>query len=115
MDHQDILNAVFKEATVGMLIVNQGGKIVKINPFAEKMFGYEKGILENKQLEILVPQAFRTAHIQHRQNYNKNPEPRLMGAQLELFGLRKNDVQFPVEISLSYIKKRNGTISYCLY
>jgi len=103
MDNQKMLQAMFVEATLGIIVVNAKGEIVQANPFSEKLFGYEKGELISKKIEILLPDSFRSRHVKHRQNYHKNPIPRTMGANLELYGVRKDGSQFPIEISLSHM------------
>ncbi len=103
MDNQKMLEAMFKEATIGILVVNGRGEIIQANPFTEKLFGYKKGELILSPVEILIPNSFRHRHKEHRQNYHKNPVPRTMGANLELYGQRKDGSQFSVEISLSHI------------
>ncbi|MFT4664783.1 MAG: PAS domain S-box-containing protein [Polaribacter sp.] len=107
MEDQDILYALYEEATIGMLVVNAAGVILNVNPFLEKMFAYAEGELKGKGIEVLLPGSFRSKHLKYRQGYNKNPAPRSMGVNLDLYGLRKNGEQFPVQISLSYVKN-NG-------
>ncbi len=104
MHTEDIFEAMFAEATIGILAVNISGEIVKANPFVEKMFGYEDGALQGKPLQVLLPEAIRKAHTKHRERFNEKPEHRTMGANLELHGLRKNGEKFPVQISLSHMK-----------
>jgi len=111
MKDQDILHALYEEATIGMLVVNATGVILKVNPFLEKMFAYEHGELEGKAMEILLPDSFRSRHVKHREGYNKKPTPRLMGVNLDLYGLRKNGEQFPVHISLSYVKNKGEQLA----
>lgn len=98
------LNALFEYTTEGIIIANQSGTIIRVNPSAEKLFGYENGELLNQKIEILVPQKFSHSHEKHRDNYNKNPHPRSMGKGLDLYGKKKNGFEFPVEISLSHYK-----------
>lgn len=98
------LEALFQYATLGILAVEQNGVIRRVNPFAEKLFGYSKGNLVGKKMECLLPHALRTKHVHLRENYHQKPTPRVMGANLELFGLKKDGTQFPVKISLSYVQ-----------
>ena len=98
------LNALFEYTTEGIIIANQSGTIIRANPSSEKLFGYEKSELLNQKIEILVPNKFSHSHEKHRENYNKNPHPRSMGKGLDLFGKKKNGLEFPVEISLSHYK-----------
>lgn len=98
------LNALFEYTTEGIIIANQSGTIIRVNPSAEKLFGYELGELLNQKIEVLVPNKFSHSHEKHRDGYNKNPHPRSMGKGLDLYGKKKNGTEFPVEISLSHYK-----------
>ncbi len=100
MESKEGLNALFLYATEGILVANEQGEIVRINPSAEKLFGYAKDELIGKKIEVLVPQRF-SAHTGHREKFQENPHARSMGAGIELYGLKKNGTEFPVEISLS--------------
>lgn len=103
MDSQKMLQAMFLEATIGVIVVDAEGKIAKVNPFAEKLFGYNNDEMVAQHIEILLPNSFRKRHVQHRQNYHKNPVPRTMGATLDLYGLKKDGSRFPIKISLSHM------------
>lgn len=94
----------------GIIMVNQAGQIVLSNSQAERLFGYESGELQGQAIEILLPPASRGAHIDHRSSYFVRPGPRAMGRGIELFGLRKDGTEFPVEISLSPIQTEDGTL-----
>lgn len=93
--------ALFSFATMGILIADSHGKIVAINPFALQEFGYREEELTGKNIEQLIPSRFEKTHIQHRTKYIAQPVSRPMGALLELFALRRDGSEFPVEISLS--------------
>jgi PAS domain S-box-containing protein len=95
------LEAFFKYATIGMLATNSKGKITAINPFALSQFGYYEYELIGQSIEYLIPKRFHQKHIKHRNNYNENPKNRPMGSDMELFGLKKDGTEFPVQISLS--------------
>lgn len=95
------LNAVFLYATEGILVVNDAGEIIRINPSAEKLFGYQKDELLGQPIEVLIPKHLTSAHEKHRHNYSKHPHARSMGEGKELFGLKKDGITFPLEISLS--------------
>ena len=103
MTQTDIFQAMFQHATLGILLVQQNGTIAKANPFAEQLFGYQQGELEGKPVDILVPDAIRSAHAQHRNSYHQKPVDRVMGVGLDLYGKQKNGTTFPVEISLGHI------------
>jgi len=101
--------SMFIEATVGILVVEQSGAIIAVNPYSEKLFGYEKDTLIGQKIEILLPESLKTRHVKYREQYHKNPSSRSMGANLDLKGKRKNGSEFPIEISLSYLKFQGQT------
>ncbi len=114
MKQTDIFQAMYQHATIGIILVQPDGKIAKANPFAEGLFGYEKGALDGKNVDILVPDAFRASHHQHRTKYHEHPTERVMGEGLELYAQRKDGSTFPVEISLGHIQHdgQNLAIAY---
>ena len=108
MDNIEVQEAIFLFATEGILITNEMGGIVKANPSAEKLFGYKKGELIEKKIEVLVPERFHKMHENHRKKFSINPHAREMGLGIELFGKRKDNSVFPVEISLSPFSTDEG-------
>lgn len=107
MDTKQGIDALFLYATEGILITNDRGEILRVNPSAAGLFGYEESELIGKTVEVLIPKRFSN-HTDHREKYNKNPHPRSMGAGVELFGLKKDGSEFPVEISLSPYSNPEG-------
>lgn len=101
MESKEGVEALFLYATEGILVVNDKGEITRANPSTEKLFGYEENELIGKKIEILVPKRLTSRHENHREKYHENPHARAMGAEMELFGLKKDGSEFPVEISLS--------------
>ena len=100
--------AVFESAPDGIVVVNDEGRIVEVNPCVLKQFGYTAGELIGEHVEILVPETARAAHERHRAGFQAEPVPRPMGAGLALVGRRKDGSGFPVEISLSPWKTDEG-------
>ena len=108
MEHNKIVNdtnkfeALFKHASIGIIVVNEVGEITTANNFLLSIFGYDDQMeLIGKKIEILIPTRYHGNHHHHRTNYSKNPEPRPMGLGRELFGTKKDGSEIPVEISLS--------------
>jgi len=85
-----------------MVIINRVGRIVKVNAQIEKLFGYGRDELLGRNLEILMPARFRARHRKNVSEFLNHPRIRPMGTGLELFGLRKDGAEFPVDISLSF-------------
>lgn len=94
----------------GIVMVNPTGRIVFANSQAEAMFGYEAGDLLGQSIEALLPARFRGGHVAHRAGYFGQLRTRSMGAGLELYGLRQDGSEFPVEISLSPLQTEEGTL-----
>lgn len=103
---RDLLNST----PDAIVIVNITGRIILANSRTESLFGYGAGELIGRSVEILLPERYREGHVVHRTRYFDNPRTREMGAGLELYGLRKNGVEFPVEISLSPLRTQQGNL-----
>jgi protein-histidine pros-kinase len=93
-----------------IIMANETGRIVLANSQAETLFGYERGELLGQLVELLLPSRYRGGHVGHRSGYFAQPRTRSMGAGLELYGLRKDGTEFPVEISLSPLKTDEGML-----
>ncbi len=91
-----------------MLVADGTGRIVVVNEQAEKLFGYSRGELVQEPLEILLPERFRAGHAAHRSGFFREPTTRTMGSGLDLYAIRKDGSEFPVEISLSPIETDEG-------
>lgn len=100
--------AVFEAAPDGIILVGSDGAIRDVNPCALRMFGYERGELMGRPVEMLVPRAQQRGHVEHRRRYMDSPRARPMGVGLELRGLRRDGSEFPVEISLSPVPAIEG-------
>lgn len=108
--HKDLemLDSLFLNATEGILVVNDKGKIIMINPCAQRMFGYAEEEIIGQTIEKLIPSRFHSKHVGNREKYTKDPHARPMGKGLDLFAQTKDGREFPVEISLSHFSTSDG-------
>ena len=107
--------ALFQYASMGILVANANAEIILVNNFLLSLFGYEKeNELIGNKIEHLIPSRYHPKHIQHRDHYIENPKPRPMGLGKDLFAVKKDGSEFPVEISLSnyVIGKDSFTIAF---
>jgi PAS domain S-box-containing protein len=91
-----------------VVIVDATGQIQIVNRQTEVLFGYPRAELLGQPVEVLLPERFRGRHLGHRAGYQSDPHTRAMGSSLELFGLRRDGSEFPVEISLSPMTTDDG-------
>ena len=85
-------------------MVDRAGRIVRTNGRLEQMCGYPHGELVGQPLEVLLPERLRTTHLGYRGTFFADPRVRPMGLGLDLVARRKDGREFPVEISLSYMR-----------
>jgi PAS domain S-box-containing protein len=104
-----ILSSELLEALPDAIVaVDRDGTIIQVNSQTLELFGYNRAELVGQKVEMLVPESFRPQHHQHRKKFADAPKTRRMGADLDLYGRRRNGSEFPVEISLSPVSTENG-------
>ena len=109
-DNSSTFEQLLEAAPDGIVGVDEAGKIVLVNGQIESLFGYPREDLLGEDVEVLVPERFRANHPGHRGGYFAKPRTRPMGADLNLYGRRRDGSEFPAEISLSSIDTEKGRL-----
>ncbi|MBI6547006.1 MAG: PAS domain S-box protein, partial [Cyanobacteria bacterium NC_groundwater_1444_Ag_S-0.65um_54_12] len=99
---------IIEAAADAVFIVDTVGLIVFCNTQAAQLFGYKAAELLGMPIEALVPERFCTAHRMHRMHYSQKPHTRPLKSGLDLLGRRKDNQEFPLEISLSPLQTTEG-------
>ena len=97
-----------ESSPAGMMMSDGKGRIVLVNRVAEAIFGYSRGELIGQPIDVLVPHRFRGAHLAQRESFLAAPATRAMGAGRDLFGLRADGTEVPIEIGLNPISTDEG-------
>lgn len=96
-----LFHGFLEAAPDAVVIIDGNGAIAQVNSQAEKLFGYGRAELVGRPLEMLMPERYRGSHVAQTRAYTADPRPRSMGRGLNLFGMRKDGSEFPIDVSIS--------------
>jgi PAS domain S-box-containing protein len=108
VQNEQLYRRLIEAAPDAIFKVDEHGRILFANSEAERIFGYTQKELLQLRVEQLIPQRFRAGHPAVRQRYTKEPVSRPMGTGLELWALRKDGTEFPVDVKLSPVRSDDG-------
>ncbi len=109
---QEKFKAVFQNASLGILVIDRSATIVLANNFLVNLFGYaNENELIGQKLEILIPNRYHHQHTDDRNRFIAHPSTRPMGIGRDLYGITKNGIELPLEISLSSYTTDQGVFS----
>jgi len=101
---EETFRLIVEAAPIGMVVVNREGTILMVNAHMEKLFGYSRAQLVNQPIETLIPERFRGKHRGYQEAFSADPKSRFMGVGRDLYGLRQDGSEFPVEIGLNPVE-----------
>src|SRR5208282_4957774 len=110
IEPQALFEKLFESSPDAIVVTDLEGRIARVNAQVERFFGYSREELLGKPVETLIPERFRSGHPSHRKEYAGQARIRPMGRGLELYGLRKDGTEFPVDIMLSPVDTAGGKI-----
>jgi PAS domain S-box-containing protein len=99
IEREALFEKLFAFSPDAIVVTDAEGRIKETNTQLERLFGYSANELLGHPIEILIPERYSQSHPAHRRGYDDQPRIRPMGSGLELFGLRKDGTEFPVDIN----------------
>lgn len=112
-DTQDseLFRLAVEMAPAGIIAVDSAGSILLVNQEIERLFGYSREELIGQSVDRLVPERFRASHPAHRDDYFAEPRTRPMGSGRDLYGLRKDGAEVPIEIGLNPVTRQGRAVT----
>jgi PAS domain S-box-containing protein len=110
VSERKLYESLLQSAPDAIVVVDATGTIRLVNRQVETLFGYHRTELLGRSVDMLVPLRVKDMHPQRRAGYTHDPRTRPMGAGLDLSARRKDGSEFPVDISLSAIQTKEGTL-----
>src|SRR5437660_186410 len=105
---EERFRVVVEASPSGILMVDKEGLITLVNSQTEQLFGYNRSELLGQPIEMLIPERYRSVHPGHRLSFFEHPSARAMGVGRDLYGLRKDGSEVPIEIGLNPIETAEG-------
>jgi PAS domain S-box-containing protein len=109
-EREATFQTLLESASEAIVIVTEQGIIEMVNARTVSMFGHSREELLGQTVELLIPERLTRRHVEHRSAFMTEPRNRPMGASLDLVGVRKDGSEFPIDISLSYIRTQRGLL-----
>lgn len=110
MESYGIFRSIAEDSVDAIICGDHRGKIVYFNRAAEKLFGYRDEEITGRAVSNLMPARFRKAHREGLKRVVSGGKRKVVGKTVELTALRKDGVEFPVELSLSAAETREGLV-----
>ena len=110
MEEVQLLNAIINTAIDGIITIDYRGLIETVNPAALKLFGYDANEVVGKNISVLMPEPYKSAHDGYLLRHQRTGEKRIIGIGREVWGLRKDGTMFPFRLAVSEVKYKDRII-----
>lgn len=110
MDKVKLLHAIIETAIDGIITIDYRGIVESMNPAALKLFGYEEHEVKGKNISVLMPEPYKSAHDGYIHRYQTTGEKRIIGIGREVLGLRKDGSTFPFRLAVSEVEYEDRKI-----
>ncbi len=104
------IRTLLESLAEGVIVCDQEGRVILLNRRAQELFGYKADEVVGRSLNVFIPERYLTTHATHIQKFFNDPHIRPMGKGVDLTGKRKDGVDFPIEVSLSYLNTEVGIL-----
>jgi PAS domain S-box-containing protein len=95
------MRAIFETAVDGIITIDERGALERLNPAAERMFGYTEQEVAGRNVSMLMPQPHRDRHDGYLEHYLRTGEKRIIGQGRAVEGLRRDGSTFPMELAVA--------------
>jgi PAS domain S-box-containing protein len=108
-ESEERFRSVAQSANDAIISADSEGRILSWSKGAQKIFGFEEGEILGESLTKIMPERYRSAHTKGMKRVRREGEARLIGRVVEMHGLKKDSLEFPMELSLACWNAREGT------
>ena len=96
-----MLQAAMQTAVGAIIIIDDKGIIASVNPAAERVFGFSEAELIGQNVNILMPEPYRSRHDGYIRHHLETGERKIIGIGRQVMGRRKSGAIFPLHLSVS--------------
>lgn len=110
MNSELTFQAIVESSPIAILLINKEGTISYINHYGEELFGYARSEIIGKAIELIIPKRYHDNYTQYLNTFTHTPKKMAFGAGKNLYAVKENSTEFPVELTLSPIVTPGGTL-----
>jgi PAS domain S-box-containing protein len=99
-DSETRIRTIIENAADGIIVIGEDGVVQSFSPAAEQVFGYAAEEVTGKKVNMLMPEPMRSEHDDYLKRYFETGEKRVVGRNREVVGLRKDGIEFPMELAV---------------